>query len=107
MCPSLLSGIPLLTKVEMGAGRGTLQLLDWAASIALYVSQQEQKQLAGGSSSRRNPLVHRPHTSMGHRDSWVGSQTSLALSSAVALGPGEAVVLKDATAPWTSLSNRS
>ncbi|KAM7339869.1 hypothetical protein ACRRTK_000484 [Alexandromys fortis] len=30
----------------MGAGRGTLQLLDWAAFIALHVSQQEQKQLA-------------------------------------------------------------
>ena len=75
MCPSLLSGIPLLTKVEMGAGRGTLQLLHWAASIALHVSQQEQKQLAGGSSSRRNPLVNRPHTSMGPRASWVGSES--------------------------------
>ncbi|KAK7800010.1 hypothetical protein U0070_021998 [Myodes glareolus] len=48
---------------------------------------REQKQLAGGSSSRRNPLGNRSHTSMGPRASWVKSQTSLTLSSSVALGP--------------------
>ena len=30
----------MLTKVEMGAGRGALQVLAWAAFIALPVSQQ-------------------------------------------------------------------
>lgn len=92
-------GIPLLTKVEMGAGRGSLPVLYWAAFIVLHVSQQGAEVAGRWEQQQEVPSGNRPYTSMGPRASWVGSESFSVLTSAVALGPGEALVSKDTTAP--------
>ena len=89
----------MLTKVEMGTGRVTLQVLAWAAFIALPVSQQGAEAAGRWEQQQEEPSREQASHQHGTRASWVGSQTSLTLSSAVALGPGKTLVSRDTEAP--------